>query len=192
MTRGNGQTGALEHPRAADLAGDALHSRALGPIERRHGLTSKLQLTGKRVGRHAGSPRAPEPFDLPQPDRHLVPTGDNLGHHFHNPAPSTTCNSPPRRPQTGIEPRPAPPTNQSEACVQRRSATRNPPCCRSGERQLGRASTHGRRRALTGSTRIARRAGITEAVRPAVASTTHPPTNVAGSAAVTPNNCASM
>jgi hypothetical protein len=78
MTRGHGQTGALEHPRAPDLAGDALHSGALGPIERCHGLTSKLQLTGSRVGRHAGSPRAPEPLDLPQPDRHLVPTGENL------------------------------------------------------------------------------------------------------------------
>jgi len=77
--RGHGQTGALEHPRAADLAGDALHSGALGSIERCHGLTSKLQLTGSRVGRHAGSPRAPEPLDLPQPCRHLVPTGENLG-----------------------------------------------------------------------------------------------------------------
>ena len=81
MTRGHGQPGALEHPRAADLAGDALHSGALGPIERCHGLTSKLQLTGSRVGRHAGSTRAPEPLDLPQPDRHLVPTGENLAHH---------------------------------------------------------------------------------------------------------------
>jgi len=34
-------------------------SGALGPLERRHGLTSKLQLTGSRVGRHAGSRRAP-------------------------------------------------------------------------------------------------------------------------------------
>ena len=32
--RSHGQTGALEHPRAADLAGDALHSGALGPIDR--------------------------------------------------------------------------------------------------------------------------------------------------------------
>ena len=45
---------------------------------------------------------------------------------------------------------------------------------------------------MTGSTRIARRAGITDAVRPATASTTHPLTNVSGSVAVTPNSCASM
>jgi hypothetical protein len=44
-------------------------------------LTSKLQLTGSRVGRHAGSRRAPELLDLPQPRRQLVPTGDNPGHY---------------------------------------------------------------------------------------------------------------
>jgi hypothetical protein len=35
--RGHGQAGAFEHPRATDLAGDALHSGALGPIGRCHG-----------------------------------------------------------------------------------------------------------------------------------------------------------
>src|SRR5438552_188816 len=65
--RGDGQTGTLEHPRAADLAGDALHSGALGPIERCHGLTSQLQLTGCRPGRHARSRSGPEPCQAAQP-----------------------------------------------------------------------------------------------------------------------------
>src|SRR5882672_8169432 len=44
----------LEHPGTADLAGDALHGRTLGPIERRHGSTSfSFQLTGYRQTRHA-------------------------------------------------------------------------------------------------------------------------------------------
>ena len=43
-----------------------------------------------------------------------------------------------------------------------------------------------------GSTRIARRAGMTDAVTPARASTAHPPANVSGSVAVTPNSCDSM
>ena len=66
--------------RVLALAGDALHNGALGPVERCHGLTSKLQLTGSRVGRHAGSRRSPESLDLPQPGRHPVPTGENQAH----------------------------------------------------------------------------------------------------------------
>ena len=74
--RGHGQAGALEHPGAAHLAGDALDRGTLGPIERCHGLTSKLQLTGCRPGRHAASRSVLKRCQAAHPACNLVPTGE--------------------------------------------------------------------------------------------------------------------
>src|SRR5271157_4229963 len=45
---GNRHTGVPKNPRAADLAGDALHGGALRPIEIRHSRASSLQNSASR------------------------------------------------------------------------------------------------------------------------------------------------
>ena len=44
--------------------------------------TALSPVYGSRVGRHAGSRRALEALDLPQPGRQRVPTGERQGHHL--------------------------------------------------------------------------------------------------------------
>lgn len=46
---------ALEHPRAAYLARDALDGRALGPVKRCHRWTPSIQITGKCMAGHVPS-----------------------------------------------------------------------------------------------------------------------------------------
>jgi len=87
------------------LPGDALGSRTVGAIERCHGPTSKLRLTGSRVGRHAGSRRAPELLDLLQPGRHPVPTGENPSHQHSLRLNQRLAASQTAKPKSDIEPR---------------------------------------------------------------------------------------
>lgn len=60
------------------------------------------------------------------------------------------------------------------------------------QQQVASPPNHRCRSATTGSTRIARSAGMAAAARPDNPSTAHPATNVLGSVDVTPNSCDSM
>ena len=66
----------------------------------------------------------------------LVPTGENLAHHFHTPAPSTTWRRLLGRPQTGIEPPPRPWRGDQDGSSRRALRRRSADACVSPARSV--------------------------------------------------------